>query len=129
MGCWRSPARSWSGAQRAETDFRHLWRGIADQWRSYVAYVVSFTTIGAIWLVHHGKFRRLASADAVGHTAQLAAADEADAIAQRTAPHIGFHAAVVSRSTSWLTSGCMTRCQRRRRSSPAAASRASARRG
>jgi len=46
-----------------EAAFEHLWRGIADQWPSYLAYVTSFTTIGAIWLVHHGMFRRLASAD------------------------------------------------------------------
>ena len=44
-------------------DFEHLWRGIADQWPSYLAYATSFTTIGAIWLVHHGMFRRLAFAD------------------------------------------------------------------
>ena len=48
-----------------EADFEHLWRGIADQWPSYLAYVTSFTTIGAIWLVHHGMFRRLACADSV----------------------------------------------------------------
>jgi uncharacterized membrane protein len=39
--------------------FHHLWRGIADQWPSYLGYVTSFITIGAIWLVHHGIFRRL----------------------------------------------------------------------
>jgi uncharacterized membrane protein len=46
-----------------EAAFEHLWRGIADQWPSYLAYTTSFTTIGAIWLVHHGMFRRLANAD------------------------------------------------------------------
>ncbi len=46
-----------------EADFEHLWRGIADQWPSYLAYATSFMTIGAIWLVHHGMFRRLAFAD------------------------------------------------------------------
>jgi uncharacterized membrane protein len=40
-----------------------LWTGIADQWPSYFAYVTSFTTIGGIWLGHHGIFRRMASAD------------------------------------------------------------------
>ncbi len=40
-----------------------LWAGIADQWPSYFAYVTSFTTIGGIWLAHHGIFRRMASAD------------------------------------------------------------------
>jgi uncharacterized membrane protein len=48
-----------------EAAFEHLWRGIADQWPSYLAYLTSFTTIGAIWLVHHGMFRRLAAADGV----------------------------------------------------------------
>ncbi len=42
-----------------ESAFEHLWRGIADQWPSYLAYVTSFLTIGGIWVVHHGIFRRL----------------------------------------------------------------------
>ena len=42
-----------------ETAFDNLWRGIADQWPSYLAYVTSFLTIGGIWLAHHGIFRRL----------------------------------------------------------------------
>ena len=42
-----------------ESDFDDLWRGIADQWPSYLAYVTSFITIGWIWMVHHGIFRRL----------------------------------------------------------------------
>ena len=42
-----------------ESEFGHLWRGIADQWPSYLAYVTSFLTIGGIWMVHHGIFRRL----------------------------------------------------------------------
>jgi hypothetical protein len=50
MRCWRSPARSWSGAQRAETDFRHLWRGIADQWRSLSVLVARVkSVIGGAW--------------------------------------------------------------------------------
>ena len=48
-----------------ESDFDHLWKGIADQWPSYLAYVTSFVTIGGLWLVHHAIFRRLASADGV----------------------------------------------------------------
>lgn len=46
-----------------EADFDNLWRGIADQWPSYLAYVTSFLTIGAIWLGHHAIFRRLAEVD------------------------------------------------------------------
>ena len=42
-----------------ETAFDNLWRGIFDQWPSYLAYVTSFITIGGIWLAHHGIFRRL----------------------------------------------------------------------
>jgi uncharacterized membrane protein len=42
-----------------EAAFDNLWRGIADQWPAYLAYATSFITIGGIWLVHHGIFRRL----------------------------------------------------------------------
>jgi uncharacterized membrane protein len=37
----------------------NLWRGFADQWPAYVAYTTSFVTIGGIWMLHHGVFRRL----------------------------------------------------------------------
>jgi uncharacterized membrane protein len=47
-----------------ESAFDHLWKGIAEQWPSYLAYATSFLTIGGIWLAHHGIFGRLASADA-----------------------------------------------------------------
>ena len=42
-----------------ERAFDHLWRGILDEWPSYLAYATSFLTIGGIWVVHHGVFRRL----------------------------------------------------------------------
>jgi uncharacterized membrane protein len=42
-----------------EAEFDNLWRGIADQWPSYLAYATSFITIGGLWMVHHGIFRRL----------------------------------------------------------------------
>ena len=48
-----------------ESDFDNLWKGIADQWPSYLAYATSFITIGGLWILHHGIFRRLASADGV----------------------------------------------------------------
>jgi uncharacterized membrane protein len=38
---------------------------IADQWPSYLAYVVSFSTIGASWLAHAVITERLARADAI----------------------------------------------------------------
>ena len=36
---------------------------LAEQWPSYAAYVISFVTIGIIWINHHAMFRRLASVD------------------------------------------------------------------
>jgi uncharacterized membrane protein len=42
-----------------ESAFANLWRGFADQWPSYLAYATSFVTIGGIWMLHHGVFRRL----------------------------------------------------------------------
>lgn len=48
-----------------ESAFENLWKGIVDQWPAYLAYATSFITIGVIWLLHHGIFRRLASADGV----------------------------------------------------------------
>ena len=46
-----------------EEGFDHLWKGIADQWPSYLGFATSFLTIGGLWLVHHGIFRRLRLAD------------------------------------------------------------------
>jgi TMEM175 potassium channel family protein len=42
-----------------ESAFDNLWRGIAEEWPSYLAYATSFITIGGIWIVHHGIFQRL----------------------------------------------------------------------
>ena len=42
-----------------ESAFSHLLRGFADQWPAYLAYTTSFVTIGGIWMLHHGVFRRL----------------------------------------------------------------------
>ncbi len=42
-----------------EAAFDNLWRGIAHQWPSYLAYATSFITIGGIWMAHHALFRRL----------------------------------------------------------------------
>lgn len=36
---------------------------LGDQWPSYAAYVVSFLTIGVIWINHHATLRRLRSVD------------------------------------------------------------------
>jgi uncharacterized membrane protein len=48
-----------------KSEFHDLWRGIANQWPSYLSYVTSFMTIGGLWLVHHAIFRRLVNADTV----------------------------------------------------------------
>jgi uncharacterized membrane protein len=39
--------------------FEHLWRALADEWPSYLAFVTSFLTVGGVWLAHHGLFSRL----------------------------------------------------------------------
>ncbi|HEY2600153.1 MAG TPA: TMEM175 family protein [Thermoleophilaceae bacterium] len=48
-----------------KSEFHDLWRGIANQWPSYLSYITSFMTIGGLWLVHHAIFRRLVNADTV----------------------------------------------------------------
>ena len=45
--------------QVPESQFSHLWHGIAHQWPSYLGYVTSFLTVGGIWMVHHGMFLRV----------------------------------------------------------------------
>ena len=41
------------------SSFDDLWRGIAHEWPSYLAYLTSFITIGGLWMAHLGIFRRL----------------------------------------------------------------------
>jgi uncharacterized membrane protein len=41
----------------------HLGHELATQWPSYAAYVVSFLTIGIIWINHHAAFSRLRAVD------------------------------------------------------------------
>lgn len=36
---------------------------LGEQWPSYVAYIVSFLTIGIIWINHHALLRRIVSVD------------------------------------------------------------------
>ena len=36
---------------------------LGQQWPAYVAYVISFATIGIIWIHHHASIRRLREAD------------------------------------------------------------------
>jgi uncharacterized membrane protein len=43
---------------------RDLWRTMADHWPLYLAYFVSFSTIGAIWLAHSDITVHLKQADA-----------------------------------------------------------------
>jgi uncharacterized membrane protein len=40
-----------------------LARELAGQWPSYAAYVISFMTVGVIWINHHVMFRRLRAVD------------------------------------------------------------------
>ena len=45
--------------------YADLWRSLADEWPSYLAYVTSFLTIGAVWIAHHALFVRLSAIDPV----------------------------------------------------------------
>ena len=42
-----------------ESGLDHLWHSLAHQWPSYLGYVTSFLTVGGIWMLHHGMFRRM----------------------------------------------------------------------
>jgi uncharacterized membrane protein len=41
----------------------HLARQLGDDWRQYVTYLVSFLTIGIIWVNHHSAMAHIARAD------------------------------------------------------------------
>jgi uncharacterized membrane protein len=41
------------------SEFDDLWAGIRHEWPAYLGYATSFLTIGALWMAHHGIFRRL----------------------------------------------------------------------
>jgi uncharacterized membrane protein len=41
----------------------HLWHDLGAAWESYAAFVVSFLTIGIIWVNHHALIDRIAHAD------------------------------------------------------------------
>jgi Predicted integral membrane protein len=41
----------------------HLWHKLGDLWPSYAGYVVSFLTIGIIWVNHHSTFSRITTVD------------------------------------------------------------------
>jgi uncharacterized membrane protein len=45
------------------TSHHTLAHNLAKQWPSYVAYVISFATIGIIWINHHATISRLREAD------------------------------------------------------------------
>ncbi len=40
-----------------------LFRAIVQRWPSFLAYIVSFTVIGLIWVAHHSMFERISSVD------------------------------------------------------------------
>ncbi len=42
---------------------RHLGHALAHQWPSYVAYLVSFVTIGILWIEHHGMMSAVRGID------------------------------------------------------------------
>jgi uncharacterized membrane protein len=46
-----------------DTQGSHLLRALGHQWPSYAAYVVSFLTIGIMWVNHHALFQRIKVVD------------------------------------------------------------------
>jgi uncharacterized membrane protein len=42
-----------------------LWEQLRDQWPTLVAYVISFATIGVMWLNHHRLFKQIQRTDTV----------------------------------------------------------------
>jgi uncharacterized membrane protein len=44
-------------------NFDHLWKALADEWPSYLAYVTSFLTVGGVWLAHHRLYSHLRYVD------------------------------------------------------------------
>ena len=65
-----------------ESAFEDLWAGIADEWPSYLAYVTSFLTIGALWLAHHALYDAMPQAyrpNSVGSRFELRATPETKA--------------------------------------------------
>jgi uncharacterized membrane protein len=45
------------------TSGAHLGAALRHLWPSYLAYVLSFTTIGFVWVAHHSMFRRIRDVD------------------------------------------------------------------
>jgi uncharacterized membrane protein len=48
-----------------ETDHRSLAHALLHQWPAYVAYVVSFLTIGIMWINHHAVMRQIGRVDQI----------------------------------------------------------------
>ena len=46
-----------------ETQEHGLWRALLGQWPSYVGYVISFATIGIMWVNHHALFKYIRRVD------------------------------------------------------------------
>ncbi len=46
-----------------ETQDHGLWRALLERWPSYVGYVISFATIGIMWVNHHALFKYIRRVD------------------------------------------------------------------
>jgi len=42
---------------------QHVFDAVLDEWPSLLAYLMSFSVIGLIWVAHHGMFERISSVD------------------------------------------------------------------
>jgi uncharacterized membrane protein len=47
----------------APADFENLRHALLHEWPAYLAYVISFLTVGSVWIAHHGLFSRLRFVD------------------------------------------------------------------
>jgi hypothetical protein len=72
-----------------ESEFDNLWRGTGHQWPSYLAYATSFITIGGLWMVHHGIFRRLQYANAAVMRLSRTVEDDGGTLGVRVADRLG----------------------------------------
>ncbi len=46
------------------SELEHLRRALAHEWPQYLAYAISFLTIGSVWVAHHNLYGRLRCVDA-----------------------------------------------------------------
>jgi uncharacterized membrane protein len=64
----------------------HLAHALGSEWPHYATYVVSFLTIGIIWMNHHAQFERIVRADSM--SLLLSMPERCSRCRSRSSPHI-----------------------------------------